>query len=71
MLITGLLLMLVSPPAITGSIIVDQLLAFTWIVGITNAFNLLDNMDGLSAGIAAIAGVGYLGLSPVRATAAR
>jgi UDP-GlcNAc:undecaprenyl-phosphate GlcNAc-1-phosphate transferase len=25
-----------------------------WIVGITNAFNLLDNMDGLSAGIAAI-----------------
>jgi UDP-GlcNAc:undecaprenyl-phosphate GlcNAc-1-phosphate transferase len=62
MLITGLLLILVSPPAITGSIIVDQLLAFTWIVGITNAFNLLDNMDGLSAGVAAIAGVGYLGL---------
>jgi UDP-GlcNAc:undecaprenyl-phosphate GlcNAc-1-phosphate transferase len=27
-----------------------------WIVGITNAFNLLDNMDGLSAGIAAISG---------------
>jgi UDP-GlcNAc:undecaprenyl-phosphate/decaprenyl-phosphate GlcNAc-1-phosphate transferase len=26
-----------------------------WVVGITNAFNLLDNMDGLSAGIAAIA----------------
>jgi UDP-GlcNAc:undecaprenyl-phosphate GlcNAc-1-phosphate transferase len=25
-----------------------------WIVGITNAFNLLDNMDGLSAGIAFI-----------------
>jgi len=62
MLITGLLLILVSPPAITGSIIADQLLAFTWIVGITNAFNLLDNMDGLSAGVAAIAGVGYLGL---------
>jgi UDP-GlcNAc:undecaprenyl-phosphate GlcNAc-1-phosphate transferase len=61
MLITGLLLMLVSPPTITGSIIADQLLAFTWIVGITNAFNLLDNMDGLSAGVAAIAGVGYLG----------
>lgn len=31
--------------------------AFTvfWIVGITNALNLLDNMDGLSAGIAIIA----------------
>ncbi len=26
-----------------------------WVVGITNALNLLDNMDGLSAGIAAIA----------------
>jgi len=26
-----------------------------WIVGITNAFNLLDNMDGLSAGVATIA----------------
>ncbi len=26
-----------------------------WLVGITNAMNLLDNMDGLSAGIAAIA----------------
>lgn len=26
-----------------------------WVVGITNAFNLLDNMDGLSAGIALIA----------------
>jgi UDP-GlcNAc:undecaprenyl-phosphate/decaprenyl-phosphate GlcNAc-1-phosphate transferase len=30
-------------------------IAAFWIVGITNAFNLLDNMDGLSAGIAAIA----------------
>ncbi|MEE8111013.1 MAG: hypothetical protein V3T44_08290 [bacterium] len=26
-----------------------------WIVGITNAFNLIDNMDGLSAGIAVVA----------------
>jgi len=29
-------------------------LTLLWVVGITNAFNLLDNMDGLSAGIAAI-----------------
>jgi len=28
-----------------------------WIVGITNAFNLLDNLNGLSSGIAGIAGV--------------
>ena len=28
-----------------------------WIVGITNSFNLLDNMDGLSSGIAIISSV--------------
>lgn len=28
----------------------------TWIVGLTNAFNLIDGLDGLAAGIAAIAG---------------
>src|SRR5260221_11367628 len=26
-----------------------------WMVGMTNAFNLLDNMDGLSAGVAFVA----------------
>src|SRR4030095_10312293 len=26
-----------------------------WLIGITNAVNMLDNMDGLSAGVAAIA----------------
>lgn len=31
------------------------LLSFIWIVGITNAFNLLDNMDGLAGGMALIA----------------
>jgi UDP-GlcNAc:undecaprenyl-phosphate GlcNAc-1-phosphate transferase len=31
-----------------------------WTVGITNAFNLLDNMDGLSGGIAAIAATFFL-----------
>ena len=33
----------------------DLLLTLLWVVGITNALNLLDNMDGLSAGIATIA----------------
>ena len=42
-------------------------LSILWIVGITNAFNLLDNMDGLAAGIAFIGGTflflwHYLGL---------
>ncbi len=30
-------------------------LTFLWIVGITNAFNLVDGLDGLSAGLASIA----------------
>lgn len=38
------------PPA------VSILLTVVWIVLITNAFNFLDNIDGLSAGVAAIAG---------------
>lgn len=33
----------------------DLLLTVLWIVGITSAFNVLDNMDGLSAGVAGIA----------------
>lgn len=32
----------------------NVLLAFLWIIGITNAFNLIDNMDGLCAGVAVI-----------------
>src|SRR5437773_832414 len=45
----------------TTSLVGDAMLTLFWIVGITNAFNLLDNMDGLSAGIATIAGVFLLG----------
>ena len=33
----------------------NVLLTLVWVVGITNAFNLLDNMDGLSAGVALVA----------------
>ena len=29
-------------------------IAFVWLIGITNAINLLDNMDGLSSGVSAI-----------------
>ncbi|MFH0962634.1 MAG: MraY family glycosyltransferase [Planctomycetota bacterium] len=36
--------------------IVAGLLTVVWIVGITNAFNLLDNMDGLAAGVAFLTG---------------
>ncbi|MFB6356706.1 MAG: MraY family glycosyltransferase [bacterium] len=37
-----------------GSNLVTFSVTVIWIVGITNSFNLLDNMDGLSAGVAAI-----------------
>src|SRR5256714_4480406 len=33
-----------------------------WLIGITNAINLLDNMDGLAAGVSAIAAV-FIGAS--------
>jgi UDP-GlcNAc:undecaprenyl-phosphate GlcNAc-1-phosphate transferase len=36
------------------------LLTVLWIVGITNSFNLLDNMDGLSGGVGAIAGLMFV-----------
>jgi len=36
-------------------IILSIILTLLWIIGITNSFNLLDNIDGLAAGIAAIA----------------
>ena len=35
--------------------ILNQAVSFFWIIGITNAINLLDNMDGLAAGTACIA----------------
>lgn len=40
----------------TGFTTLNLLISIFWIVGITNAFNLLDNMDGLAAGIAVIGG---------------
>lgn len=34
--------------------VLSTIVTVLWIVGITNAFNFLDNMDGLSAGVAAV-----------------
>src|SRR4051794_28212178 len=39
----------------TGSFVVNVLITVFWIVGITNAVNMLDNMDGLATGVCAIA----------------
>jgi UDP-GlcNAc:undecaprenyl-phosphate/decaprenyl-phosphate GlcNAc-1-phosphate transferase len=62
MAVAALVLWLMPPIDVTGWALLDRLLAFVWIVGVTNAFNLLDNMDGLAAGVAAIAAVCYLTL---------
>jgi len=42
---------------LTGIYAVDAALSLLWFVGLTNAVNLLDNMDGLAAGVSLIAGV--------------
>ncbi len=39
------------------NVYLSGLITVIWIVGITNAFNLLDNMDGLSAGVGLIAAI--------------
>jgi UDP-GlcNAc:undecaprenyl-phosphate/decaprenyl-phosphate GlcNAc-1-phosphate transferase len=49
----------------TASLTIDLLLTMIWIVGVTNAFNLLDNMDGLCAGVALITGIALLASAPV------
>ncbi|HEX8921403.1 MAG TPA: MraY family glycosyltransferase, partial [Pyrinomonadaceae bacterium] len=41
----------------TGSATANMVITIFWLIGITNAVNLLDNMDGLAAGIAAIASI--------------
>src|SRR3989442_131966 len=41
----------------TRSISLNVVITIFWLIGITNAVNLLDNMDGLATGIAAIASV--------------
>jgi UDP-GlcNAc:undecaprenyl-phosphate GlcNAc-1-phosphate transferase len=44
----------------TPSPTLDTLLTLIWVVGMTNAFNLLDNMDGLAGGVALIVGAALL-----------
>lgn len=46
----------------TGATTANMAITIFWLIGITNAINLLDNMDGLASGIAAIASI-FLALS--------
>jgi len=40
--------------------LLNLIITFLWMVGITNALNLLDNMDGLSGGVATVACIFFL-----------
>jgi UDP-GlcNAc:undecaprenyl-phosphate/decaprenyl-phosphate GlcNAc-1-phosphate transferase len=53
----------------SDSLTVDMLLTMFWIVGLTNALNLLDNMDGLCAGIGIITGSALLAAFVINAGA--
>lgn len=56
-LAAGVLIQATDVPAIDG------LLTLVWIVGVTNAVNLLDNMDGLAAGVSAAAAAAVFALA--------
>lgn len=45
---------------------VNALISIVWVVGVTNAFNLLDNMDGLAAGTAVIAALAIFGVASLQ-----
>ena len=61
---------------VTGVWLVDALITFICIVAVTNAFNMIDSMDGLSAGIATVScavvavGASWNGQEAVAATEA-
>ena len=41
----------------------DAVVTVLWVAGVTNAFNLLDNMDGLSSGVSVIASLSIFGIA--------
>ncbi len=59
LLVGGTTVQLFSSPWLNAA------LTLVWVVGITNAFNLLDNMDGLSGGTATVAGAFFLLLAAI------
>jgi UDP-GlcNAc:undecaprenyl-phosphate GlcNAc-1-phosphate transferase len=53
--VAGTAVSLFLPVTETGTHVGTQILAVFWVVGLINAFNMLDNMDALSGGVALIA----------------
>ena len=67
MLGVSLAIVLVSPSrllefltAYPGGFVVSLIVTVLWITAVTNAFNFIDNMDGLCAGVAAFAAAAYV-----------
>src|SRR3954466_3447144 len=55
LLVAGTIVIGFKMRALTAlGVVPSTVLTILWIVAITNAFNFLDNMDGLSAGVAAV-----------------
>jgi UDP-GlcNAc:undecaprenyl-phosphate GlcNAc-1-phosphate transferase len=48
---------------LTGLFLVDLFLTWLWIVGVTSAFNGIDNMDGLASGVAVIVSGMYVAIA--------
>ncbi len=62
LLVAGTMVALGLQFQLTNHPLLNAAITILWVVGIVNAFNLLDNMDGLAAGIAVIAGCFRLAL---------
>lgn len=44
---------------VTGVAVLDSVLTLVWFIALSNAWNLLDNMDGAAAGVAVVASLGF------------
>jgi UDP-GlcNAc:undecaprenyl-phosphate GlcNAc-1-phosphate transferase len=52
-----------SGAELVGASWLDLPLTMLWVVAVTNALNLLDNMDGLAPGVAAMSALGFFAIS--------
>ena len=49
-----------------GNEVLDLALTVLWVVAVTNALNLLDNMDGLTAGVSTVAALAFFTIAAAR-----
>ena len=66
---SGIRIEILSESTFRGSFIpvhlLNGILTLFWLVGITNAFNLIDSMDGIVAGLSTLAGTFYIFVTSV------